>query len=179
MLPGFDGHLVSRALLEQRVNAALDPVGSERRRAVAEWRSRATVLGPASSTTALLQISAAPLAEVLGFEPPTRIEFVDNAIASTLTGGARPVALLVTPWAEPFDRLWRAAVTQALQRAAAWCLLFDGIHLRIIDATRLYARRYIGFDLDLALDSPSTVAAFWQTASAQALTAEPTDPSSL
>ena len=100
------------------------------------------MLGPASTPAAMLQTSAAPLVELLGFHTPERVERLDSVVAATLASAATPVAIIVTSWAEPLDPLWRLAVTQALQRCAVWCVLFDGLRLRLIDASRLYARRY-------------------------------------
>jgi hypothetical protein len=100
-------------------------------------------------------------------------------VAATLASDATPVAIIVTSWAEPLDPLWRLAVTQALQRGAVWCLLFDGLRLRLIDASHLYARRHVEFDLDLVIDHPIAFAAFWRVFSATSLTADPGDPSSL
>jgi len=180
MLPGCDGHLVSAAFLERQsaelVQAAwLD----QRRRRLADWSGVTRMLGPASTPAAVLQTSAAPLVELLGFCAPERVERLDSVVAATLASAATPVAMIVTSWAEPLDPLWRLAVTQALQRCAVWCVLFDGLRLRLIDASRLYARRYIEFDLDLVLDHPIAFAAFWRVFSATSLSADPGDSSSL
>ena len=180
MLPGCDGHLVSAAFLE-RQSAELAQAAwlDERRRRLAEWSGETRMLGPASTPAAMLQASAAPLVELLGFHTPERVERLDSVVAATLASAATPVAIIVTSWAEPLDPLWRLAVTQALQRCAVWCVLFDGLRLRLIDASRLYARRYVEFDLDLVLDHPIAFAAFWRVFSATSLTADPGDPSSL
>jgi hypothetical protein len=127
----------------------------------------------------MLQMSAAPLVDLLGFDALARIEAVGSAVVATLTGGATPVAIVVASWAEPLDPLWRLAVTHAMRRSAIWCLLFDGLRLRIVDASRLYARRYLEFDLDLVIDSPASFAAFWRTFNAASLTAGPDDAASL
>ena len=127
----------------------------------------------------MLQMSAAPLAELLGFDALARIETLESAVAATLTGGAKPVAIVVSSWAGPLDPLWRLAVTQAMRRSATWCLLFDGLRLRIVDASRLYARRYLEFDLDLVLDNSAPFAAFWRTFNAASLTAGPAEAASL
>src|SRR6187431_1359577 len=150
MLPGADGHLVSTAFLErQSAELAQSPWLDERRRRLAEWRGVTRMLGPASTPAAMLQTSAVPLVELLGFDTPERVERLNSVVAGTLASAATPVAIIVTSWAEPLDPLWRVAVTQALQRCAVWCVLFDGLRLRLVDASRLYARRYIEFDLDL------------------------------
>ena len=137
------------------------------------------MLGPASTPAAILQISAAPLVDVLGFDAPERIERLESVVAATLAAGVRPIAIVVTSWAEPLDPLWRLAVTQAIQRSAVWCLLFDGLRLRLVDASRLYARRYLEFDLDLVLDNRVAFAAFWRIFSAASLTADPAEATSL
>jgi hypothetical protein len=180
MLPGFDGHLVSGAFIERQAALLADVAGIEQqRRRLCEWRKRCAALGPTSTPGTILQVAAAPLVDVLGFDAPARIQPADSAVAATLTGGAQPVAMLVTCWADPLDPLWRPAVMQAARRSAVWCVLFDGLRLRIVDASRLYARRYLEFDLDLVLDNPLAFAAFWRTFSAASLTAEPADAASL
>ncbi|MBZ5557313.1 MAG: N-6 DNA methylase [Acidobacteriia bacterium] len=180
MLPGVDGHLLSSTLVERRVSLSVDTLVAERvRRELVGWRERCRALGPASSLRALLQHGAAPLAAALGFDPPAAVEAAGPALAATLLAGGHAVALLVAPWGEPLDPLWRLAVTQALSRASNWCLLFDGLHLRIVDAGRLYARRHAQFDLDLAIDHPRAFAALWCTARASSLTADAADAGSL
>ena len=179
MLPGIDGHLVSGVFIEGQL-PPIDPADVERARGdLIAWRTRCAMLGPASTPRALLQTAAAPFFAALGFEPPGQVEAADSALAATLRAGGHNVALLVTPWGEALDPLWRLAVTQAGRRSAAWCLLFDGLHLRIVDASRLYARRYLAFDLDLAIDDPRSFAALWRTASSSSLTSDPADARSL
>ena len=79
MVPGLAGHLVSEVFLETHVlpagafdggRLALD------RARLAQLRHQAISLGPASSLRALLEIAAAPLVELVGFEPPTDVERV-------------------------------------------------------------------------------------------------------
>jgi Eco57I restriction-modification methylase len=193
MLAGLDGHLVSTAFLEAQLRTSSEPAVNERTaRTLREWRS-AHAFGPASSVRTILDAGGAPLADALGFDRPTSLAHVDGMLAATLrpkgatalprlsgeaaTAGA--VALLVAPWGTRLDTLWRAAVTEALRRAAAWCLVFDGVRLRVVDAGRLYARRFVEFDLDLALDHPATRAALWRSASAAALTSPITHSHSL
>ncbi|MBI3401710.1 MAG: N-6 DNA methylase [Acidobacteria bacterium] len=172
MLPGVDGLLLAGTVVERHVGVATGEMAVERaRRELIAWRQKCGTLGPASSLRALLQHGAAPLTAALGFDPPAAVEPAGPALGATLRAGGRSVALLVAPWGEGLDPLWRLAVTQALRRAAAWCLLFNGAHLRIVDAGRLYARRYIQFDLDLAIDHPHAFAAMWRAARAASLTA--------
>jgi len=169
---------------------------------LASLRRECASLGPASSLRALLEIAAAPMVELVGFEPPADIAVVDGVLGATIfrapgphvilgsrgptptrshsaasglarAAGARRswlkaarsdshnVALLVAAWGERLDPLWRVAVRQAMRRFASWAVLFNGTHLRIVDATRPYARRYLEFDLDLAADDERAFAAFW------------------
>ena len=180
MLPGFNGHLISSAFVEGQLAALTpSPIADEARRQLIEWRRRCETLGPASTPRALLQAAATPLLVSLGFAPPTDVASVGAVLAATLRSGSRNVALLVTAWAEPFDPLWRVAVTEAIRRSASWSIVFDGVHLRIVDASRLYARRHVEFDLDLAIDHRPSFDALWRTGSAAALTGAADDPRSL
>ena len=175
MLPGIAGHLLSSAFIDHQLPAILASGDAERvHRDLVAWRRSCAMLGPASTPRAILQ-SAAPLFVALGFDPAEQIETCQAALAATLRSGARRVALLVPPWAEAGDQLWRLAVAQAAHRDAAWCLLFDGLHLRIVDTSRLYARRHLEFDLDLAIDDARTLAVLLRMAGASSLACEPGD----
>jgi hypothetical protein len=180
MLPGFTGHLLSSAFIERQLAAAVDAREAERvRRELMSWRRNCAALGPASTPRTLLQSAAAPFFAALGFDPPSAVQPTDAGLAATLASADGAVALLVTPWGEPLDPLWRLAVTEAGRRLAPWCLVVDGLRLRIVDATRLYSRRYLEFDLDLVFDDPPAFAALCQIARAAALTAPPPDARSL
>src|SRR6185369_15702607 len=179
MLPGVDGHLLSSAYIEQMLAAIGEPADvAVVRRTLTAWRTACAGLGPASTPRAMLQ-SATALFAALGFEPPERLEPADPAIAATLRARNGSVALLVSPWGESRDPIWRLAVTHAGQRSASWCLIFNGLHLRIVDASRLYARRHLEIDLDLAIDHPRTFAVLLGMFGAAALAAAPDDPRSL
>jgi Eco57I restriction-modification methylase len=179
MLAGVSGHLVSTAFLEGRVRqAGVAPPVESVRRELSAWRSRCT-FGPASSVRALLDAGAVPLFAILGFDPPGDVEPNGRLIAATLRGNGRTVALLIAQWGERFDPIWRVAIAEAARRSAAWSVVFDGQRLRVIDAARLYARRFVEFDLDLALDYSACLAALWQIVSAPALTADSADAHSL
>ena len=179
MLPGIDGHLLSGAFITQQLPAIPESAdGGRARRELVAWRGRCAMLGPSSTPRTILQ-SAAPLFATLGFEPAGQIEPAEPAIAATLRSGARAVALLVAPWGDARDPLWRLAVTQAARRSAPWCLIFNGLHLRIVDASRLYARRHLEIDLDLAMDNPQAFAVLVRIFGAATLAAGSDDPRSL
>ena len=109
---------------------------------------------------------------------------LDPANASSITAPSQPAhslttAIVVAPWAERLDPYWRVAVVEARRRAARWTLIFNGIDLRIVDASRLYSRRYTAIDLALALDRVDTFAVLWRVARPQALCADVDDTASL
>jgi hypothetical protein len=171
MLHGFGGHLLSEAFLESQLLTTAPPFDSDRRsyRNLIKWRQGSWDLGPASSLRVMLTAGAEPLAEALGFEPPANVESGERTVAATLRDGRGAIALLVAPWGQPLDPLWRDAVTEAVRRFAPWCLLFNGTHLRIFDAGRLFTRRYVEFDIDRTLDDPHAFAAFWTVIKAHSL----------
>jgi N-6 DNA Methylase len=176
MLPGFGGHLISEAFLESHLGsqAAGAAASSNVIRARLDgWRRQTRMLGPATTVRALLEMSATPLFDALGFGAAWRIDVIDDrAAAALLTCGDRPLTLVVGPWGEPLERLWRPAVTHAVGNGADWCLLFNGTHLRIVDAVRLYWQRHVEFDLELALDDERTFSALCCVASADRFTAD-------
>ena len=170
MLHGFAGHLLSETFLETLLaGAARSEADEQACRKLIAWRKVSWGLGPASSLRAMLNAGAEPLAAALGLGCPTSVEQSERVLAASLHDGHRAIALLVTSWGEPLDPLWREAVTEAIQRMAPWCLLFNGTHLRIVDAGRLFTRRYVEFDLDQTLDDARAFAAFRTVMSAHSL----------
>ncbi len=163
MLP-LSGGMVSEAYLEGIIAggaAHMDLLAVARRRDALRWSEISATLGPASSPRAMFEIGAEPLARLLGFDGATAIFAGPRTMAATLTGGDRPVALLVAPWGEPLEHLWREAVTEAMRRASSWCLVFNGTHLRIADASRTYTRRHVQFHLPHIAEDPRWFRAFW------------------
>src|SRR5262249_7549793 len=74
---------------------------------------------------------------------------------------------------------WRAAVIEARRHGADWCLLCNGTHLRVIDAGRLYSRRFAEFDLALTVDHAAAVGALRRIAGVHALGSNGSDPLSV
>jgi len=163
MLPGFAGHLVSEHFLE---NVVSDVVSDGEhidlaRKQLVRWRRDCEWLGPASTVHTLFEAAAVPLMESLGFDAPSRVERAHGCVIATLNADREPIVLVVAAWSERLDPLWRTAVIESIRRLAAWSILFNGTHLRIVDASRAYARRFAEFELDLALDEERTCAALW------------------
>jgi hypothetical protein len=158
VLPGLSGHLVSEHVLER----SLEPAASTFLPRVS------TLIGPAASLRAIFEASAEPVMRALGFEVRA-IESHDRFVWAVLQTGAVPVGLLVSSFAGRLDALWRPAVVNARAAGARWCLLFNATHLRVVDAGRLYSRRYTEFSLDAAAADPRGAAALRQIAGADAL----------
>jgi hypothetical protein len=109
------------------------------------------------------------LAKVLGFHSVADIDFVQHAVVATLRSEAVGVGLVVTNWGERLDPWWRVAVVQAGRRGACWCLLFNGTHIRLLNAARVFSRRFAEIDLDCAADDEKTSSAMRMLITAEAL----------
>ena len=120
----------------------------------------------------MVEIGIEPLVRLLGFTGLEDVRYREHTAAATL-GGPRTVAVLIAGWADPLDGLWRLAVVEARRREAGWCLLFNGLHIRLVDAGRVYSRRYVDLDLDEAADEAPTAAALWTLCAAPAFVREP------
>ena len=171
MIPGFSGHLISEQFLEQRM--ALLPSPHQRLAVDArfrECRERQHLLGPASSVRTLLESSALPIASELGFSIVADVNLQEHAAMATLRSDRTVVALIVTRWGDRLDAWWRPAVVDARRRGASWCLLLNGTHIRLLNAARVFSRRFAEFDLDSAADNATTLAAMRMLIAADALT---------
>ncbi len=159
MPAGLSGYLLSASFLDGRLGTV--DVDSRTRRQFTAARQASIALGPSSSLRSMLDAGAAPVVEALGFGPPQDVERVDAVLASTFAAGAERVALIVAPWAEPLDPLSPIGLRQARLRSARWCTLFNGTHLRLVDAALPHARRFVQFDLDTVADDEGAFAAFF------------------
>jgi hypothetical protein len=162
VLPGYSGRLISESFLERHL--AADPnhgvdAGRSMRLALGAARRRSNALGPASGLRSILELGAEPFLVTLGLPRPSTVERSGDVLVATVAAHERPVALVVAPWRARLDPLWRTAVVSARQRGARWVLLFNGMTVRLVSASRLYSRRYAEFDLDLAADDDRTAAA--------------------
>jgi len=177
VLHGFGGRLISEYFLERDLQdsrtseAEVLPDLDIARRELVRWRASCAMLGPATSIRSLVE-SAGPLITALGFAAPSRIDLSrPDCATATVHAEGHPIVLLVTSWSERLDPFWRHAVAAAIERSASWALLFNGVHLRLIDPVRAYARRYFEFDLDLAIDDERTFAILWSLLEARKLRA--------
>ena len=149
---GISGHLLSTSFLTETLGTAAPPPTTSFRRSMA--------LGPASSLRALLDAGAIPLLETAGLGAPAAVEPADRILTATVSAGDRPLALLIAPWGTPLHLYWGAGIEHAVRRATRWCLLFNGLALRIIDADRPHRTRFTEFDLEALDGDGESVAAF-------------------
>jgi hypothetical protein len=160
MITGFGGHLISEQFLEQRIaTSSLENHGQAFGAGLRTCRERHRLLGPATAIRALLEFGAAPLAAILGFRAVADVEVLEHAAVATLRTDGIIVALVVTGWGERLEPLWRVAISESRRRGASWCLLFNGTHLRLMNASRVFSRRFVEFDLDCAADDDKTASA--------------------
>ncbi len=168
MLPGYSGQLVSELFLEAQLGQLMGHHAQLDRRLL-EWQRSAGRFGPASSVRALFESAAVPLLRALGFDYPSGTRLADGVVAArfpadagTERGGRTSdpaLVLIVTPFGERLDRYWRTAVVEALKAAVPWALIFNGTAVRLVDASRLYTRRFAEFDLAVSLDDARACAA--------------------
>ena len=109
----------------------------------------------------MLDAGAAPLAEFLGFDGIEGVRVTEQFLTGTLVASGGRVALVVVAWGARLDPMWRPAVIEATRNGCRWAILFNGTHLRLVDARRVFMRRYAEFDLDAAADEADAWPALW------------------
>ena len=124
----------------------------------------------------MVEQGALPLVLALGFDGLRDLHVGAHGAAATLGSPLSPVALVVTGWGERLEPCWRQAVADAHRRGATWSLLFNGLHARLVETRRVYARRHVEFSLDLALTDPRSRAALLKVLGADAFRATVSDP---
>lgn len=158
-LTGIRGHLLADACLAAWLDAGDGgPDASDGHGAFRRARHAALSLGPASSVRSMAEVGAAPIARALGYavvEAGAHEESVELRLRAA--GGFLP--WLVAPWSAHLDPLWRVAMRAARHLGSRWAWLFNGTHLRLLDASSSHTRRWLEFDLDAAADDASTYAA--------------------
>jgi hypothetical protein len=154
MTLGLSGHLLSASFLERRLASA---IGADSTRVQI---SRTTSLGPASSLRAMLDSGAMPLLHAVGLDAPRDLELTSHLLIATIDAGDRSIALLVAPWADPLHLHWRSGIQHAVRRSSRWCVLFNGIAFRVMDAARPHSTRFAEFDLESVAGDEEAGAAF-------------------
>jgi hypothetical protein len=190
MLQGVRGNLVSGYFAEHllpvlfRGRLGEDSREGGRTRLAKLCGAATRSLGPASSLRAIYDVAAATLLDALAFRPASvaplagrdRVAALGLALepdgSPTQGTFARPgpVAMLVVPWGEHLDSAWRDGVRLAGELGTRWCLLFNALALRLIDAYRAYSRDNVEFDLAEVCEDERSFAVLWSMLRAQAFT---------
>ena len=169
MLTSLRGALLSRSFADSTLLGTFEGRLGESSRDAARgrlrqwWRRCGSSLGPASGVRSILDRAAIPLATQLGYRVPgLAVPCSPTLLLATLeTHDGSPLGLLVATWAEDLGRIWREAVRHGVRIDARWCLCFNGRQLRVVDTRRTYARRFLEFDLDAALEDDKAFAILW------------------
>jgi Eco57I restriction-modification methylase len=146
MVPGIGGSLLAGSFLQETVlpEVATTRLASSRTdhaRLQRWWRRAEQTLGPATSARVILDVAAVPLAELLGYDV-LHIEPHGHGFAGVLGSGGVPVATLTsTRWGDDAEAAWRDAVRSGRSAGVRWGLVFNGPTLRLVDASRTWARR--------------------------------------
>jgi N-6 DNA Methylase/Eco57I restriction-modification methylase len=183
-LAPFRGTLLSRQFARDMLERFAGRLGerslSRAQRALHHWQRRVrATLGPASGLAALQDVAAAPLCSLLGFEVRPREASAEHAfVLSRLIapGGHHHVPLVVGPWHARLDRVARRALQEAAALGSPWAIAFNGRTLRIVDADRPHARRYLEFDLERTLSDADDLRVLWAVGRAAALAPATTRP---
>ena len=181
MLPGVSGSAVSGHFLAEDLPRLFAGEIGEATRAEASRKARRFLamavgtIGPATPLRAVVDRAALPLAEILGFETGEAAFLCDQPVcAIVLRGPAGATAtLIVTTWGADLDAVWKTAVRFGASLRTPWCLCFNATHLRLVDAERTFARRFVEFDLGPAIAHPDSFGVLWALVRAEALASLP------
>lgn len=176
MLTGVRGRLISATFAQTRL-PALDGFAAPPPavvRSVDVWSDRLdATIGPASGIRAITDTVVVPLLKTLGYDVAGRVDRGSHTVLDAAAAACDPVPVIVVNWSEPLDRVWRTAVLDGVRLDARWCFCCNGTTLRIIDAQRTWARRYLEFELCLLRREEDTLALLWSLARAETLIARP------
>lgn len=176
MITGVRGRLISATFAQTELRslpgATIPPAGFV---AALEARSErwASTMGLAASLRAIGDAIVIPLLKLLGYEITAR---VDRPLHTVLEATAAPGATLpvvIVPWNEPLDNVWREAVRDAIRADARWCICCNGPSLRLVDAQHTWARAHVEFDLMLVPGDETASMVFWNVMRSGAMALRP------
>jgi hypothetical protein len=110
----------------------------------------------------VFDLVTAPIAAALGFAGLSVSAVSDGRVLVARPEG-RPwsPAIATTAWGERLDSTWREVLRSGVVDSVAWCLCFNGQHVRLVDARRSYALRSAQLDLDLSLEDERAFNLLW------------------
>jgi hypothetical protein len=148
-LSGLGGSLIAHSYLLAG-SAACDAAFARPFRAIARRNSQIAT----APARARLDLVAAPLAVLLGFEVRQIGAAGHGVLTALLTAGGEAAAALATSPGLARREERRALVHDALGRGARWVLHLDDGWLRVLDASRPHARRWVGFEIARCAHDP-------------------------
>jgi hypothetical protein len=152
-LSGVRGSLASADLVEALATDGTAGTAALRQ-VLAAARKR---LGPASSARQVYDLQVQPLLQELGLDAVITSSHPYALVANLLAGGAAVGVLSTGGWDADLRRLRDHAAATGL-RLPRWWVGGNGAALRIMDASRAYARRTLDFDLLRLEDNDSGLA---------------------
>ena len=188
MIPGLSGTLLSEDALEHAIPDALRGLLGEADRVRAERRLRAwhlplrRELGPSAGARTIFDRLGVPLFSHLGYHisvsnTVVREPLPPMSVSATLRASRHLLAaLVVTGWGGDPAAVWRHGVREAIAHEVRWCFCLTGFALRVVDSLRTYSRRYIEFELEVAIDHDQTFGVLWGLLRAGAMLGTPRDP---
>ena len=158
-MSGYEGRLLAASFVEGRsAHPRMRAAGMDLQPALRAWAARARHLGPASPMRALVEVGLLPLLMLLGIEGGGPEDLAADRAWHRCRAHGVTVSALVVPWGAPLDGLSREAIVRASRCGATWCLAFNGTHLRLLHASRVYSRRHADVDLEHAADDERAAA---------------------
>ena len=110
-------------------------------------------LGPTASARTIFDTVAEPLLRSLGFDISVVQSSSQICRRDCSRSPACPVAALIAaPWVVPLRTLWRQAVRCGLAHQVRWTIGVNGSAIAAFDVRRAYARRWVEFEMEVALD---------------------------
>ena len=178
MLRGISGNLLPLHFIAQHLSPRA-PSSLAHDRFSKLWRRVESTCGPATGVRMLVDLAAMPLVAELGFKA-SAADFRSRVARFHLTARpdpsrpptappARPVSLLVGPWANRSPAMWREAIDHAHLIAADWCVIVAPPSLQIVDARAHWSRQFIEFSLSEAAGDADTFARLSTLAGVDAL----------
>ena len=148
----FSGTLVSLDVLT-RVTGRRDAHASHLCRLLREALGH---LGPASGARGVFDLLGHPLFTALGFEIRLTRDAQSEMIATLMADRHEAAILAVTGWGGDLTRVRAATAALTPFSRLRWWIGLNGPVLRIVDLTRVYARRLVDIDVErLAIDEAS------------------------
>lgn len=166
MLPGISGTLISQFFAEEILFSRFVGQLGETTRAAAHivmaewWKRSAAILGPASSPRALWDRGIVPPLQLLGYETAEGLSIAKGMFGGVCRTAGLTLRVLVAPWNDDLDRAWRVAARHE-RPTDRWWICFNGSRVRLVDSTRIYADRYVEFDLEAVAMDARSFAVFW------------------